>query len=150
MKKAIILAAVLLACAKKDEPAPDTAAAAVGPPALTASEITGTWNGVAMAETSDSVLYRFVGVMSPDGMSGKAIVEGTKDSVQVTHVYDADSVVATSAPYTDQMLPGKPQVMFRAVARMVGGKLVGRGAVMLASKHDSVLARNRFEMTKAP
>jgi hypothetical protein len=47
-------------------------------------------------------------------------------------------------------MPGKPTVVFRAVGRLMGGKLAGNATVMLASKPDSVLARNRFEMTKAP
>jgi hypothetical protein len=41
-------------------------------------------------------------------------------------------------------------VTFRAVGRMVGGKLVGMSTTMLASKPDSVLGRSRFELTKTP
>lgn len=150
MKKAILLAAFLFACAKKDEPAPDTAATAVGPPALTASELAGTWSGVIMPEVGDSVLERFT-VISPTGTDSKTINQSSpKDTVAVTHMIDGDSVVATSAPYKDNMLPGKPQVTFRAVGRMSGGKLAGTSAVMLASKPDSVLVRTRFEMTKNP
>lgn len=102
-----------------------------------------------MAETSDSVLQRFT-VISATGMDSKTVNEGSKDTVQVTHVIDADSVVATSAPHVDAMLPGKPQVTWRAVGRMVGGKLVGTSTTMLASKPDSILSRTRFEMTKNP
>jgi len=149
MKKAILLAAVLFACAKKDEPAPDTAATAVGPPALTAADLAGTWNGTAMAENSDSVLFKFT-VWSPTGTDAKTLVEGQKDTVAVTHMISGDSVVATSAAYKDQTMPGKPTVMFRAVGRMMGGKIVGTSTVMLASKPDSVLARTRVELTKAP
>lgn len=149
MKKAILLAAVLFACAKKDEPAADTAAMAAGPPALTATEIAGTWTGTAMAEMSDSVLFKFT-VWSPTGMDSKTLIGGQKDTVAVTHMFSGDSLVATSASYVDQTMPGKPTVMFRAVGRMMGGKLAGTAAVMLASKPDSVLARNRWEMVKAP
>ncbi len=149
MKKAILLGALLLACAPKEEPAADTAAMAVGPPALTATELAGTWSGVIMAETSDSVLARFT-VISPTGMDSKSIDEGSRDTVAVTHAIDADSIVATSAPHTDNNLPGKPQVTWRAVGRMMGGKLVGTSATMLASKPDSILGRARFEMTKNP
>ena len=148
MKKAILLAAVLFACAKKDEPAADTAATAVGPPALTASELAGTWSGVIMAEGSDSVLQRFT-VISPTGMDSKTVNEGSKDTVAVTHLIDADSVVATSAPHSDPTMSKQP-VTFRAVGRMVGGKLVGMSTTMLASKPDSVLGRARFELTKTP
>ncbi len=149
MKKAILLAAVLFACAKNEEPAADTAAMAAGPAPLTAADLAGTWNGTAMAETSDSLLFTFT-VWSPTGMDSKTLITGQKDTVAVTHVISGDSLVATSASYVDQMMPGKPTVMFRAVGRLMGGKLAGNAAVMLASKPDSVLARNRFEMTKAP
>ena len=149
MKKVILLAAVLFACAKKEEPAPDTAATAVGPPALTAADLAGTWNGTALAENSDSVLFKFT-VWSPTGMDSKTLVEGQKDTVAVTHVISGDSLVATSAPHVDPSMKGKPTVIFRAVGRLTGGKLAGNATVMLASKPDSVIVRNRFEMTKAP
>lgn len=102
-----------------------------------------------MAEGSDSVLQRFT-VISATGMDSKTVNEGSKDTVQVTHLIDGDSVVATSAPHVDAMMPGKPTVTFRAVGRMVGGKLVGMSTTNLASKPDSVLARARFELTKQP
>ena len=150
MKKTIFLVAILFACGTKEQPAADTAATAVGPPALTATELAGTWTGVIMPEVGDSVLDRFT-VISPTGMDSKTVNESSpKDTVAVTHLIDADSVVATSAPFKDQTLPGKPTVTFRAVGRMTGGKLAGTSAVMLASKPDSVLMRTRFEMTKNP
>ncbi|MEW5916988.1 MAG: hypothetical protein AB1762_11305 [Gemmatimonadota bacterium] len=149
MKKAMLLAAFFVACGPREEPAADTAAMAAGPAALTANELAGTWSGVVMAEGSDSVLTRFT-VISPTGMDSKTVTEGQTDTVNVTHTIDGDSVVATSAPHVDQMLPGKPEVTWRAVGRMVGGKLVGVSTTMLASKPDSVLGRARFEMTKNP
>jgi len=150
MKKALLLAAFVFACGPREEAATDTPGMAAGPPALTASELAGTWTGVIMPEVGDSVLDRFT-VISPTGMDSKTVTESSpKDTVAVTHMIDGDSVVATSAPYTGNMFPGKPQVTFRAVGRMVGGKLVGTSAVMLASKPDSVVQRSRFEMTKNP
>lgn len=149
MKKMMLLGAFLVGCGPREQPAADTAAMAAGPAPLTAADMAGTWNGTAMAEGSDSVLFRFTAV-TPNGMDGKAIIEGQADSIQVMHMFDGDSVIATSAPYTDQMAPGKPQVTFRAVGRMVGGKIVGTSTTMLASKPDSVLGRIRFEMTKSP
>jgi hypothetical protein len=149
MKKAILFVAFLGACGPKEEPATDTAAMAVGPAALTASDVAGTWSGVIMPEGSDTTPIRFTAVINPTG-DGKAITEGQKDSVNVTHVLDGDSVVATSAPHVDPMIPGKPEVTWRAVGRLVGGKIVGTSATMLASKPDSVLGRARFEMTRNP
>jgi hypothetical protein len=150
MKKTIILAAVLFACAPKEQPATDTAATAVAPPALSATDVAGTWTGKAMAETTDSLLFNFT-VISPTGTDSKTIIEGQKDTVTVTHTFSGDSLIAQSAPYVEQNMPGKPTVTFRAVGRMMGaGKLGGTATVNLASNPDSVLARNRWEMTKTP
>ena len=147
MKKLMLLAAFVVACGPKADTATDTAAMAAGPPALTATELAGTWSGVIMPEGSDSVLQRFT-VISPTGMDSKTVTEGSTDTVQVTHMIDGDCIVATSAPHVDPMIPGKPQVTFRAVGRLVGGKIVGTSQTMLASKPDSVLSRTRFELTK--
>ncbi|MGQ0643649.1 MAG: hypothetical protein ACT4P6_23115 [Gemmatimonadaceae bacterium] len=146
MKRVMLLAAFVVACGPKEEAA-DTAAMAMGPPALTATELTGTWSGVIMPEGSDSVQQRFT-VISPTGMDSKTVNEGSTDTVMVTHMIDGDSVVATSAPHVEAMFPGKPEVTFRAVGRLVGGKIVGTSQTMLASKPDSVLQRTRFELTK--
>lgn len=149
MKKAMLLAALLVACGPKEEPATDTAATAAAPVALTATDIAGTWNGVTMAEGSDSVLARWT-VVSPTGMESKGVMEGTTDSVAYTHTFDADSFVATSGPYADPTLPGKPQVISRVVGRLLAGKLAGTESTALASKPDSVLMRTRWEATRAP
>lgn len=145
----LVAAAFVIGCAPAEEAATDSAAMAVGAAALTAEHIAGTWSGVAMAEGTDSVLFRFTAV-TPNGTEGMSIIEGQTDSVHVIHTFDGDSLIATSAPYIDQTLPNKPQVTFRAVGRMEGGKLVGTSAVMVASQPDSVLGRVRFEMTKSP
>jgi hypothetical protein len=149
MKKMMLVVALVVACGPSEQPPADTAAMAAGPAALSANELAGTWSGVVMAEGSDSVVSRFT-VISPTGMDSKTVTEGQTDTVQVTHMIDGDSIVATSAPHVDAMIPGKPTVTFRAVGRMVGGKLVGISTVMLASKPDSVLSRGRFELTKNP
>lgn len=146
MKKMMLLAAFLVACAPSEKAATDSAAMA-GPPALTAAELIGTWNGVTMPEGSDSVLARWT-VMSTNGMESKAWFEGSTDTVTYTHMFDADSFVATSSVYTDEMTVGKPQAMSRAVGRLIGGKLVGTATTTLASKPDSVLSRTRWEATK--
>jgi hypothetical protein len=150
MRKLILMIAVLAACSKTETAKTDTAAPAMAPPpaAMTAADISGTWNGTTMAEQSDSVLNRFT-VVSADGMTGKFIIEGQKDSVSFTTVLDADSLVATSAPYTDPNMKGA-KVMFRSVGRMKDGKLVGTSTIMPASKPDSVAMRARWEATKAP
>ncbi|HJU75842.1 MAG TPA: hypothetical protein VJ717_19025 [Gemmatimonadaceae bacterium] len=148
MKKALLLAAFIVACGPKEEPAVDTAATAA-PPGLTAADLTGTFTGTSWIEGTDSVASRFT-LISTDGVNGKFIEEGQKDTVTFTSVIDGDSAVATSAPYTDQMLPNKPQVTFRSVARKQGDKIAGTAALMLVSKPDSVVGRVRWEATKSP
>jgi hypothetical protein len=149
MEKTLLLAAFIVACGPSDKQPADTAAMAAGPPALAATDLIGTWNGVTMAEGSDSVLARWT-VMSTNGIDSKAWFEGSKDTVTYTHTFDADSFIATSSVYADEMSPGKPQAVSRAVGRLIGGKLVGTATSMLASKPDSVLSRTRWEATKAP
>jgi len=64
---------------------------------------------------------------------------------------DADSMIATSVPYTDPTLPkGSPKVMFKAVGRLRDGKLAGTSTLMVAAKPDSVLGRATWEATRAP
>lgn len=147
MKKLMLLAAFLVACGPREEPATDTAAMAAGPAALTPADIAGTWNGVSTVEGQDSVV-RWTVIST--GTEGRAVFAGMPDTVTFTHTFDADSFVAVSAPYTNQMMPGKPRVTTRAVGRLVDGKIVGTGTDMLVSKPDSIVSRARFEATKAP
>lgn len=152
MKKAMLLAALtVVACAspEADKAAMDSAAMAAGPAPLTATDLTGTWAGTSWAEGTDSIVGTFT-VISETGTDSKAKLSAVPDTIHAMHAFDADSVVATSMPYVDPTIPNKPQVTFRAVGRMMGGKLVGTSAVMLASKPDSVLGRIRYEMTKSP
>lgn len=148
MKKAMLLAAFVIACGRSETPKADSPAVAAGPAPLTAADVAGTWSGTTMAETSDSVLSRWT--VTGDGMNGKWVPEGSKDSVATTTTYDADSMIVTSAPYKDPLTKGNPTVTFRSVGRLTGGKLVGTAIVMLASKPDSVINRVRWEATKAP
>jgi len=118
--------------------------------ALSAADLAGTWHGIVKAEGTDSIINRFTAVRSTDS-TGKTISEGQKDSVAYSVRYDADSMIATSAPYTDPTLPkGTPRVMYRSVGRLKDGKLVGTSALMLASKPDSVIARSTWEATRTP
>ncbi|MEW5916987.1 MAG: hypothetical protein AB1762_11300 [Gemmatimonadota bacterium] len=148
MKKAILLAAFVVACAPKDEAAVDSAAAA-GPAPLTAADVAGTWTGMTMLEGTDSVTNRWT--ITGDGMQGKLVNEGSTDTTTATTTYDADSLISTSTPYVDKNLPGSPTVTFRSVGRLTGpGTMAGTATLMLASKPDSVIARVRWEATKSP
>jgi hypothetical protein len=148
MKKMMLLAAFLVACAPSEKAATDTAAAmTAGPAPLMAADVAGTWTGMTMMEGSDSVISRWT--VTGNGTEGKWIVEGSKDSVATTATFDADSMIVRSVTYTDPNLPNKPQVQFRSVGRLMGGKLMGTAAVRLANKPDSVVLRARWEATKS-
>lgn len=150
MRKAILLAVTLCACAAKEEAAPDSAAAAPsGPAPLTAEMVAGGWNGMTMGETSDSVTNRWTTFSLSDTEQG-LVIEGSKDTVRFTRTFDADSMIATSAPYPATTEKGAPMVTFQSIGRLVDGKLVGTGRIALADKPDSVLQRVRFQATKAP
>lgn len=150
MKKAMLLAAFVVACSPAEKQAADSPAVAAGPAPLTAADVAGTWTGMTMAEASDSIISRWT--VTGDGTNGKWIVEGSKDSVATTTTYDADSMIVTSVAYKDPRIAGSPTVTFRSIGRLTGGsgKLVGTAVVMPADKPDSVVARFRWEATKAP
>jgi hypothetical protein len=147
----MLLAAVLTACSGGETAQTDTAApAAATPPApaaLTAADVAGTWNGESMAEGSDSVVSRWTVTRVSDTES-KFVYQGSTDSVSFTTTFDADSMMATSQPFTDPET--KARVMFRSVGRLSGGTLSGTSAVMLADKPDSVVERGRWRATRAP
>ena len=156
MRKSILLAAlVVVACAKEEAPATDTAAVAAAPTpaapaALTPADVAGTWTGTITATPPDTGTTRFTAVTLSDS-TGKFIAEGAKDSVAYAVRFDADSMIATSVAYTDPTMPkGTPQVMFKSVGRLRDGKLSGNSMLVVASKPDSVLSRSSWEATRAP
>ena len=154
MRTRILIACVLCACSPKDAKKADTAvmaepAAAPAPAALTAEMVKGTWNGVSMAEKSDSVIGRWTS-SSPTGTEAAVVTVGMKDTVRYPFTFAGDSVVAVSQPVPASPAKNAPKVITRVVARMVGGKLVGTGVTVLAAKPDSVVLRGRWEATRQP
>ena len=147
----VAVAVAVAACGAKDDAAGDStaAAAAAAPAALTPAALAGTWAGTSMAEVGDSVTGRFTVVARPEG-GGMYIAEGSKDSIPYTATFDADSSVVTSSPFSDPSAPaGSPQMMFRAVARLTGDNtMAGTSTVMLASKPDSIIMRDRWTATR--
>lgn len=102
-----------------------------------------------MGETSDSVTNRWT-TKSIDSATASVTFQGRPEAVTFTRTFDADSMIATSAPYANPADPKAPKLIFRSVARLKDGKLVGTSANMLADKPDSVVSRGRFTATKAP
>lgn len=149
MLKALLLAVALVACTTNDAARTDSAAGAVATPAtLTAADIAGTWSGTTMAEGSDSVVNRWTSIRESDN-AGKYVAENSPDTVSYTVVYDADSMVVTSQPFTTSANPNT-QVVFRSVGRLRDGRLVGTSTTMLAANRDSVVSRARWEATRNP
>ena len=150
---AILTVVALVACSKGDTPAVDstamTSTMAAAPAPLTAADVDGSWNGVSMGETSDSVTLRWT-TKNIDGTTGTLMIEGQKDAITFTRTFDADSMIASSTPYANPADAKGPKLLFRSVGRLKDGKLVGTSVNMLADKPDSVVSRGRFVATKAP
>ena len=153
MRKVFLLAVLVAACAKK-EPAPDTTTPAPPPPpppppAPTAPHPKGTWNGTSKREGDTTAVTWTVNTVTDS--TSKLTFTKTKQTVDFSVKFDGDSMTSASKAYNDPGLPkGAPKVMFRSVARLKDGKLVGNSTIVLASKPDSVLAKGNFEATKAP
>jgi hypothetical protein len=150
MRKILLLAALLVACSKAETAKTDSAAMApamAAPAPLTAADVAGTWSGMSMAEGSDSVVNRWT-VESVSATEGKLTLEGTKEPIAMTHLFDGDSLVATSAPFTNPATPKAPPVTFRSVGRLKDGKLVGTAVTMLVAKPDSIVSRTHWEATR--
>ena len=151
MRNAFLLALAVVACSTKDAPVTDSAAGTAAPAAparLTAADIAGSWTGTTMPQGSDSVTNRWTTIRDTDS-TGRIISESSPDTIMYSVVYDADSMIATSKPFSTKADP-KTKVMFRSVGRLKDGKLVGTTTTMLAAKPDSVLARDRWEATRKP
>jgi len=150
----LLIVPALLACAKSDDSARDTAAPAaanapVAPSALKASDLAGTWNGTTMAQGSDSVISRWT-LMNDTDSTGKLIRASTGDTVNFRVTFNGDSMVAVSQPYATTRAANAPRVIFNSTGRLQEGKLVGTGFYTSATKPDSVVSRARFEATRAP
>ena len=152
MRKSFLLVAfVVAACSREEAPAVDSAATAAppAPATLTAADVAGSWAGTIKDVGTDSVT-NFTTVRTSDS-TGVFVAAGSPDSIPYMVRLDADSMIVTSVAYADPSAPkGSPEVMFRSIGRLKDGKLVGTGAVVVASKPDSVVSRSTWEATRVP
>lgn len=146
MRKLMLLAAVLVGCAKSETPPADTAMA---PEMLTAEDIAGTWSGTTRIAGTDSVISRWTAMRMTDS-TGRLAMEGRADTVAYTVRFDGDSMIVTSAAYVEPDMPGRPRVMFRSVGRLDGATLSGTSVTVLADRPDSVVARTEWSGTRVP
>ena len=151
---ALLFAATLVACSTKDASKTDSAAGTVAantpaaPAPLTAADVAGTWTGTSKTAGTDSIINHWTSMRETDN-AGKLVSDNSKDTISYTVVYDADSMIATSKPFTTIAAP-KTKVVFVSVGRLKDGKLVGTSTTMLAAKPDSVLSRSTWEATRKP
>jgi hypothetical protein len=101
---------------------------------------------MSMSEGSDSTMSHWTSTYVNDS-TGTLTSSTSSDTISYSVKYDADSMIATSKPYTMTASPKAP-VVFRSVGRLKDGKLVGTNTITLAAKPDSVVARSHWEATK--
>ncbi len=132
-------AALLAACAKKDNaPAADTTAMTMTPAATTAS-MAGKWSVRVMKEGSDSTLLTYEMNATADA-SGWTLTFPGRDPMplRVTSM-TADSVVTDAGPY-ESALRNKVQVWTHTVAHMEGDKMMSTTVAHYAvTTQDSVV-----------
>ena len=148
MRRLLLAIPFMIACAKSETPPADSAAAAVGPAALTDADISGTWSGTAMMEGTDSIIAHWTQVCGGGTCRGTS-QEAPGDTLVSTYVLEADSSRGTTQPYVDKTMGGI-SVIDHWVVRVSGNQVTGTGHFTLASKPDSVLARYRIVGSKSP
>lgn len=149
--------ALLAGCAKHDQAAMDTAAAAMPAPAptpapapaLNMSELAGKWRVRAVPESGkDTTSTNYVLTATAD-TSGWFITFPTGVKVPLHVTVSGDSVMQSSGTFPSQRRKGA-KVMTETTTRLQDGKLVGMTvAHYLNAGADSVL-RLKSEGTKAP
>jgi hypothetical protein len=154
---ALVSSAVLLiACAKTEEKAADTAVtpaaapapAPAPPPALSLSSLAGKWTQTAKAEGTDSVLVTGE-VNATADPAGWTMTFPGRQPIPMKVSTDADSLIVDAGPY-DSILRKGVKVTTHGVYRMQGDKLVGKTiAHYTVSTADSV-RRIDSELTRKP
>ena len=147
MRRYFLLVPLLFACAKKEAPPADSAAAAPAPVALTDADVAGTWTGTGMTET-DSVFAHY-SVTCGAGTCRLTTTENPKDTVQSTYTLNGDMISASSVPFAAPELKGT-KVVDHYEGKVSGGQITGTGHFTLADKPDSVVFRYKFTGTRNP
>ena len=130
------------------EPAPADSTAAATPPApmaLSDADFSGTWQGTATAEGSDSVIAHWTQVCGGGKCAGMSQEE--PDTVHATYTLEADSSHGVTEAYAPPSMKGA-RVVDHWIARVSGGTVSGHGWMVLADKPDSVVMRYRFTGTR--
>ena len=152
MRKLLVVSCLLAACGGAKDAKTDGGAGAATP--LKAADLAGSFEGVMMGETSDSVLISFTATTTANaagGLDGKIWNHAVmKDTSPETGTVSGDSATFTSAPYIDATMPkGSPQVRFKSIGPAVGHNWSGTTVIMVAA-NDSVVMRGRWKGTHTP
>lgn len=149
MRRILALCTVLaVACAKTDQPADTTAAAPAtppAPPAITASDLTGTWDMKTMPVDRDTVLT--TGTMTSTGAAdGWTMTLGnSKTPIPVRIVSIAgDSVISETGQFNSAVRRGQ-KVSIHSIQHLRDGRLTG---VVHAKYGNGDTATFRVEATK--
>ena len=139
----LLTAAVLTACAKKEEEAP----APAPPAAPTLADFAGTWHVKSVLEgTPDTVPSTLTG--TADAGSWTMSLEG-RPNVPLTVSIVGDSLVSQSAEYESVLRKGV-MVTVRTASVMSNGALVGNLVATYKSPTGEQVVRGTTTATKAP
>lgn len=145
MRNAVVVALMLVACAKSEQPAADTTAMTAGPAAMTEADVAGTWTGDLKLAGTDSVIAHWTQVCGAGSCVGTS--QEAPDTTRSTYTIEADSSHGVTAPYASAAMGGT-RVVDHWIARASGGSVTGHGWTVLADKPDSVVMRTTFSGTR--
>ena len=139
----LLTAAVLTACAAKEEEAP----APAPPAAPTLADFAGTWNTKAVLEgTADTVMSTLTG--TADAASWTMSLEG-RPNIPLTVSIVGDSLVIQSAEYESVLRKGV-MVTVRTASLMSNGALVGNLVATYKTPTGEQVVKGTSTSTKAP
>lgn len=139
----LLTAAVLAACAAKEEEAP----APAPPAAPTVADFAGTWNVKSVLEgTPDTVPSTLTGTADP--ASWTMSLEG-RPNIPVTISISGDSLVGQSAEYESVLRKGV-MVTVRTASVLSNGTLMGNLVATYKTPEGEQVVRGTLTGTKAP
>jgi hypothetical protein len=151
-----VCAVALVACAKRDDTATDTAgataAAAAATPAapapIRASDISGTWAVKGRNAANDSALVDFDFATSSESTFTMTFANGQKVNGRIVSIA-GDSIVIEAGPYPSVLRKGV-QVRTTGTLRLQDGRLVGTTTARYNTKRADSVVMLRTEGTRKP
>lgn len=117
----LLVVAILLSCAPREESAPDTMAMT---PETTGASYAGTWTIEGMPEDRDTVLLTY-SLVGTEDRTGWTVTLPGREPMETRVVWmDADSLVLESGPFPSALRENE-MLTTHNVLRLEGGRLVG-------------------------